>query len=107
MAHSPYGSLTPTPSEYRVLGMTPPPVGADTWTTAKRRAFANDLTHSPAHRRLRRLQPVQGRQDPRRLAPAGYWCTYSRAWTDTKHVYGLSVTEAEKTDLNSMLDTCP
>ncbi|MFB7380219.1 hypothetical protein ACFC6U_19335 [Kitasatospora purpeofusca] len=36
----------------------------------------------------------------------GYWCTYSRAWTDTKHLYGLSVTEPEKAALNSMLDTC-
>ncbi|MFF2951513.1 hypothetical protein ACFVVU_09255 [Kitasatospora sp. NPDC057965] len=36
----------------------------------------------------------------------GYWCTYSRAWADTEHVYGLSVTAPEKSALNEMLDTC-
>ncbi|WP_308020166.1 hypothetical protein [Streptomyces sp. LS1784] len=41
-----------------------------------------------------------------RPSATGYWCTYSRAWTDIKHVYGLSVTETEKSALTEMLDTC-
>ncbi|MFB7668615.1 hypothetical protein ACFC1R_32640 [Kitasatospora sp. NPDC056138] len=35
-----------------------------------------------------------------------YWCAYSRAWIDVKHVYALNVTEAEQAALGEMLDTC-
>ncbi|MFD9061403.1 HNH endonuclease family protein [Kitasatospora purpeofusca] len=82
--------------------------GADGWTTAKRRAFANDLQHSQLIAVSAASNRSKGDKSPDAWRPPaiGYWCTYSRAWTDTKHVYGLSVTEAEKTTLNQMLDTC-
>ncbi|MEV0192257.1 HNH endonuclease family protein [Kitasatospora purpeofusca] len=82
--------------------------GADTWTTAKRRAFANDLTHSQLIAVSAASNRSKGDKTPDAWRPpaTGYWCTYSRAWTDTKHVYGLSVTEPEKATLNAMLDTC-
>ncbi|MER8235800.1 hypothetical protein [Streptomyces sp. NPDC094049] len=35
-----------------------------------------------------------------------YWCTYSRAWIDAKHVYQLDVTATERNALHEMLDTC-
>ncbi|WP_322975640.1 hypothetical protein [Streptomyces sp. NBC_00162] len=35
-----------------------------------------------------------------------YWCTYSRAWTHVKSMYGLSVTAGEKFALEGMLNTC-
>ncbi|MFF1909484.1 DUF1524 domain-containing protein [Kitasatospora sp. NPDC058218] len=83
--------------------------GADTWATAKRKAFANDLTHSQLIAVSAASNRSKGDKTPDAWRPpaVGYWCTYSRAWTDTKHVYGLSVTDAEKTTLNTMLDTCP
>ncbi|MGY0466948.1 HNH endonuclease family protein (plasmid) [Kitasatospora sp. cg17-2] len=82
--------------------------GADTWTTAKRRAFANDLTHSQLIAVSAASNRSKGDKAPDAWRPpaTGYWCTYSRAWTDTKHVYGLSVTEPEKAALTSMLGTC-
>ncbi|MEU1509862.1 DUF1524 domain-containing protein [Kitasatospora sp. NPDC005748] len=82
--------------------------GADGWTTAKRRAFANDLEHS----QLIAVSAASNRSkgdktlDAWRPPATAYWCTYNRAWTDTKHVHGLSVTEPEKAALNQMLDTC-
>ncbi|KOV26922.1 hypothetical protein ADK60_20580 [Streptomyces sp. XY431] len=50
----------------------------------------------------------KGDKDPSVWRPSatGYWCTYSRAWTDTKHVHGLSITVPEKAALTEMLDTC-
>ncbi|MFE7560186.1 hypothetical protein [Kitasatospora sp. NPDC057500] len=85
-----------------------PPVGADTWTTAKRRAIANDLAHSQLIAVSAASNRSKGDKSPDVWRPpaASYWCTYSRAWTDTKHVYGLSITTVEKTALNEMLDTC-
>ncbi|MFD9302141.1 hypothetical protein ACFWCB_05465 [Streptomyces sp. NPDC060048] len=41
-------------------------------------------------------------------APAKtYWCTYATAWTNVKSTYQLTVTQAEKTKLTAMLETCP
>ncbi|MET8703322.1 HNH endonuclease family protein [Kitasatospora sp. NPDC004723] len=82
--------------------------GADGWTTTKRRAFANDLQHSQLIAVSAASNRSKGDKSPDSWRPPaiGYWCTYSRAWTDTKHVYGLSVTEPEKAALVEMLDTC-
>ncbi|MEU1288004.1 HNH endonuclease family protein [Kitasatospora sp. NPDC005856] len=82
--------------------------GADTWTTDKRRAFANDLTHSQLVAVSAASNRAKADKSPDQWRPPlrSYWCTYSRAWTDIKHVYGLSVTEPEKAALAEMLDTC-
>ncbi|MER0240625.1 HNH endonuclease family protein [Streptomyces sp. HSW2009] len=82
--------------------------GADTWTTAQRRAFANDLTHSQLIAVSAASNRSKGDKSPDAWRPpaTGYWCTYSRAWTDTKHVYDLSITASEKIALREMLDTC-
>ncbi|MFD5088181.1 DUF1524 domain-containing protein [Kitasatospora sp. NPDC058406] len=82
--------------------------GADTWTAAKRRAFANDLVHSHLIAVSAASNRSKGDKTPDLWRPpaTGYWRTYSRALTDTKHAYGLSVTEPEKATLNRMLDTC-
>ncbi|WP_229882161.1 HNH endonuclease family protein [Streptomyces alanosinicus] len=83
--------------------------GADTWTTPERRHFANDLVHSQLIAVSARSNRQKGDQSPDQWAPPrhAYWCTYSRAWTDIKHLYHLNVTEAEKAKLTEMLDTCP
>lgn len=82
--------------------------GADLWDTAKRKAFANDLVHSQLIAVSAASNRSKGDQTPDLWKPPlkSYWCTYSRAWIDVKHVYQLNVTEPEKTALGEMLDTC-
>ncbi|MFJ1796824.1 GmrSD restriction endonuclease domain-containing protein [Kitasatospora griseola] len=82
--------------------------GADTWTTDKRKAFANDLTHSQLVAVSAASNRAKADKGPDAWRPPlqSYWCTYSRAWTDIKYTYGLSTTEPEKAALNEMLDTC-
>lgn len=51
---------------------------------------------------------AKGDQSPDQWTPPrhAYWCTYSRAWIDVKHVYHLTITAPEKATLTDMLDTC-
>ncbi|GII89722.1 hypothetical protein Ssi03_77120 [Sphaerisporangium siamense] len=83
--------------------------GADAWSTAKRRAFANDLVNPQLIAVSAASNRAKGDQNPAQWKPPlrSYWCTYARAWTDVKHLYGLAVTTEEKTALDQMLDTCP
>ncbi|GAA2469464.1 HNH endonuclease family protein [Streptomyces mauvecolor] len=81
---------------------------ADLWDTAKRKAFANDLVHSQLIAVSAASNRSKGDQTPDLWKPPlkSYWCAYSRAWIDVKHVYQRNVTEADKTALDEMLDTC-
>ncbi|MFE3187084.1 hypothetical protein ACFXKR_40530 [Streptomyces violascens] len=81
---------------------------ADQWDTPKRKAFANDLEHSQLIAVSAASNRSKGDQRPDLWKPPfkSYWCTYSRAWIDVKHTYELYVTEAEKSTLGEMLDTC-
>ncbi|MGW7261159.1 HNH endonuclease family protein [Streptomyces sp. NPDC054834] len=83
--------------------------GADEWTTAKRRQFANDLTNPQLIAVSASSNRQKGDQSPDQWAPPlrSYWCTYARAWTHVKYVYELNITEPEKSKLDEMLDTCP
>lgn len=82
--------------------------GADQWDTPRRKTFANDLEHSQLIAVSAASNRSKGDQTPDLWKPPlqSYWCTYSRAWIDVKHLYQLNVTEAEKTALGEMLDTC-
>ncbi|MER7131322.1 HNH endonuclease family protein [Streptosporangium saharense] len=82
--------------------------GADTWSTQKRRALANDLTQPQLIAVSAASNRSKGDQSPDQWKPPlrTYWCTYARAWVDVKQHYALSVTSAEKTALTEMLDTC-
>jgi hypothetical protein len=82
--------------------------GADAWSTAKRRDFANDLTNPQLITVSATSNRAKGDQNPAQWKPVlrRFWCTYSRAWVDVKSRYGLAVTAAEKTALDQMLDTC-
>lgn len=82
--------------------------GADTWDTAKRKWFANDLDNSQLIAVSASSNRSKGDQAPDQWAPPNtfYWCTYSRAWTHIKSLYGLSVTGTERTKLIEMLNTC-
>ncbi|MEV7541953.1 HNH endonuclease family protein [Streptomyces sp. NPDC089915] len=82
--------------------------GADTWDTAKRKRFANDLDDSQLIAVSAASNRSKGDQAPDQWTPPNtfYWCTYSRAWTHIKSLYGLSVTATERTKLIEMLNTC-
>jgi len=83
--------------------------GADTWTTARRKAFANDLEGPQLLAVSASSNRAKGDQSPDQWSPpdTAYWCVYARAWTHVKTVYGLSATDPEKAKLAQMLDTCP
>lgn len=82
--------------------------GADEWTTPERQAFANDLTHSQLIAVSAASNRSKADKDPSTWRPPlqSYWCTYAEAWTDTKHVYHLNITQPEHDALAEMLATC-
>ncbi|MEU3356051.1 HNH endonuclease family protein [Streptomyces sp. NPDC037389] len=82
--------------------------GADTWTTDRRKAFANDLDNPQLYAVSASSNRSKGDQSPDQWSPPNqdYWCTYSRAWGHIKSLYALSVTQPEKEKLIAMLDTC-
>ncbi|KAI5803833.1 hypothetical protein EDC01DRAFT_473147 [Geopyxis carbonaria] len=82
--------------------------GAGAWTTARRQAFANDLTNPQLIAVTDNVNQAKSDQSPDAWKPplTSYWCTYARMWIKVKNVYSLSVKSAEKTALGTMLDTC-
>ncbi|MET9885420.1 HNH endonuclease family protein [Streptomyces sp. NPDC006430] len=82
--------------------------GAAGWDAARRKAFANDLTHPQLLSVTAATNRSKGDQSPDLWQPPdkSSWCQYGRAWTTVKSTYGLTVTEAEKKMLSTMLDTC-
>lgn len=82
--------------------------GASSWTTARRQAFANDLTNPQLIAVTDNVNQSKGDKGPEEWKPSvtGYWCTYAKMWVKVKSVYGLSVTSAEKSALTSMLGSC-
>ncbi|MET9958420.1 HNH endonuclease family protein [Streptomyces sp. NPDC006326] len=82
--------------------------GAAAWDAAKRKAFANDLTHPQLLSVTAASNRSKGDQSPDLWQPPdpSSWCQYGRAWTTVKSTYGLTVTEAEKKMLTKMLDSC-
>ncbi|KAI5858334.1 hypothetical protein BZA05DRAFT_581 [Tricharina praecox] len=82
--------------------------GANTWTTARRQTFANDLTNPQLIAVTDDVNSAKGDKSPDAWVPplSSYHCTYARMWVKVKSVYSLSVTAAEKSKLTSMLNTC-
>ncbi|MGY0488175.1 HNH endonuclease family protein [Streptomyces sp. WG-D5] len=82
--------------------------GADEWTQDRRRDFANDLEHPQLLAVSAHSNRSKGDQGPDEWQPEdkGYWCVYGRAWVSVKSTYELTVTEAEKAELTTMLRTC-
>jgi Protein of unknown function (DUF1524) len=82
--------------------------GSSSWTTDRRRTFANDLTHSQLIAVSASSNRSKGDQDPSEWKPpnTSTWCIYAREWVWVKDVYALSVDSPEKTALSSMLDRC-
>jgi hypothetical protein len=82
--------------------------GADSWTTARRQSFANDLTRPQLIAVTDNVNQSKGDQDPATWMPSRttYRCTYVRAWVQVKYYYDLSVDSAEKSALTSYLSSC-
>ncbi|WP_253208914.1 GmrSD restriction endonuclease domain-containing protein [Streptomyces niphimycinicus] len=82
--------------------------GASQWTTADRRAFANDLAHSQLIAVSARSNRAKSDWDPSDWQPdlVSYRYTYARAWISIKHAYALTTDEEERASPTGMLDTC-
>ncbi|MEV0095143.1 HNH endonuclease family protein [Streptomyces sp. NPDC050738] len=82
--------------------------GANSWTTAQRQAFANDLTRPQLIAVTDNVNQSKSDQDPATWLPprTAYRCTYVRAWVQVKYYYKLKVDSAEKSALSSVLNGC-
>jgi hypothetical protein len=82
--------------------------GASSWTTSKRQSFANDLNHPQLIAVTDNVNQSKGDQDPSTWQPSlsSYRCTYSKMWIASKSYWGLKLQSAEKSALQSMLNTC-
>jgi uncharacterized protein DUF1524 len=82
--------------------------GANSWTTAQRQQFANDVESSQLWAVTDNVNQSKGDQDPGEWVPPylGFHCMYARSWIDVKWRYDLTADPAEKTALTTLLDTC-
>lgn len=81
--------------------------GASSWTTSKRQNFANDLYWPQLRAVSAASNRSKGDRDPAAWKPrAAYHCTYSKMWIRTKYAWGLKLQSAEKSALQTMLNTC-
>ncbi|WP_229067695.1 HNH endonuclease family protein [Actinoplanes sp. DH11] len=82
--------------------------GAAKWDNDKRSDFANDLDRPQLIAVSASSNRSKGDQDPSTWKPTARdsWCTYAVDWVTVKSYWELTVTDAEKTALNDMLETC-
>lgn len=82
--------------------------GASEWTTDHRSEFANDLTISALIAVSGTSNSEKSDFDPSEWTPSNssVHCIYAREWIWVKSTYGLSVDDAEKSALESLLGTC-
>jgi hypothetical protein len=82
--------------------------GAAAWTTDKRENFANDLDDPQLVAVSASSNRSKGDQDPSTWKPeaTSEWCAYAEDWVRVKTVWKLTVTTAEKSALEKMLETC-
>ncbi|GIF78601.1 HNH endonuclease family protein [Asanoa siamensis] len=82
--------------------------GANSWTTARRQSFANDLSRPQLIAVTDNVNQAKGDQDPSTWQPSrtAYRCTYAKMWIASKHYWGLRLQSSEKSALQSALNTC-
>lgn len=82
--------------------------GASSWTTEKRKNFANDLSGPQLIAVTASVNRSKGDQDPSTWQPprTGAHCGYAKWWIHTKYQWGLNLQSSEKSNLQSMLNTC-
>lgn len=82
--------------------------GANSWTEARRREFANDLTSPQLWAVTASVNRSKSDSPPNTWKPplTSFHCTYARSWIAVKSKFSLSITTAERSALGDMLDTC-
>ena len=82
--------------------------GASSWTLSRREAFANDLDGPQLIAVTTEINSAKGDRDPSAWKPprTQTYCGYSKFWIHTKYRWGLSLQSAEKSALQTMLNTC-
>lgn len=82
--------------------------GASGWTLSRREAFANSLDTPQLLAVTDNSNSAKGDSDPAAWRPGrtAFHCTYARMWIGAKHQWGLSLQSAERSALQSMLNTC-
>lgn len=81
--------------------------GARSWSTSKRRNFANDLYWPQLRAASSSSNRSKGDRDPAAWKPrSAYHCTYAKMWIRTKYRWNLTAQSAEKTELQRMINTC-
>jgi hypothetical protein len=83
--------------------------GARTWTTTRRRAFANDLGDYRSLVAVKdSVNQAKGDKDPAEWLPphSGATCRYVREWVAVKIRWRLTVNTAEKTALTNIASGC-
>ncbi|GGD19331.1 hypothetical protein GCM10007231_18080 [Nocardioides daphniae] len=79
--------------------------GASQWSSARRRAFANDLDVLLAVDGPTNMS--KGDDDPAAWRPRqSHQCAYAARWVVVKRDWGLAVDESERRALTEMLSTC-
>ncbi|PRY00844.1 HNH endonuclease family protein [Allonocardiopsis opalescens] len=111
--YSPYDGVTlSSPSQVQIDHMIPLAEawrsGADTWSTARREDFANDLATAQLWAVSGSSNQSKSDQDPAEWMPtrSAVHCLYARAWVNVKYVWRLSVDSAERSALTSILNRC-
>lgn len=109
---SPYdGATTSDPSEASVDHMVALAEawasGADTWSTARRESFANDLDTPQLWAVSVSSNSSKGADDPAEWMPerTAVHCDYAKSWIQVKHEWGLSADSAEAAALKDLLDS--
>ncbi|MBW1603457.1 HNH endonuclease [Streptomyces sp. JJ66] len=81
--------------------------GARTWSHAKRRSFANNLSAAQLIAVSASSNRAKGDQDPAEWLPRpAYRCLYARSWVWVKHNYAMKVDATEKSALSGILNGC-
>ncbi|MBB6171091.1 hypothetical protein HNR23_001151 [Nocardiopsis mwathae] len=81
--------------------------GADSWSTSKRRDFANDVNAPALWAVTATSNRAKGDKDPADWMPprTAAHCDYAKAWINVKHRYRLTVDSAEKSALQGTLNS--
>lgn len=82
--------------------------GASSWSTSKRQAFANDLSTPQLWAVTDNVNQSKSDRSPDSWKPplTSFYCTYARSWIAVKYSWDLTITSAEKSALEDMLDRC-
>ncbi|GAB3649567.1 HNH endonuclease family protein [Glycomyces tarimensis] len=81
--------------------------GAWSWSTSRRQAFANDVNSPQLWIATSSVNSSKSDKDPAQWVPpnTSVRCDYVKAWINVKYRYGLSVNSAEKSAMQSQLNS--